>query len=124
MRVFNLTSEGDCLGEIGLMLLHKEYDQKQLEQRKVKTLTGISLRWFAKIQVQKFVHTKRGLKAQWTRDALVDWVTGTIYSPEGKCYSSEQLQIVETDEKPYCSIREMIKTFEYGRGSEYEIGSE
>jgi hypothetical protein len=124
MRVFSLTSEGDCLGEISLILLHKEYDQKELQQRKVKTLTGISLRWFAKIQVQRFVHTKKGYRSKWTRDALVDWVTGTLYTLEGECYSSEQLKIVETDEEPYCSIRDMVQNFEYGRGSEYEIGSD
>jgi hypothetical protein len=123
MRVFNLTSE-DCLGDIGLMMLHKEYDRKQLEQRKVKTLTGISLRWFAKIQVQKFVHTKKGYRSKGIFDALADWTTGTLYEVGGKCLSSDQLRIVETDAKPYCSIRDMFKTFEYGRGSEYEIGTD
>lgn len=122
MRVFNLANDDDCLGEVNLIMLHREYDQTKLQQRKVKTLTGISLRWFAEIQAQKFKRIGNGSVIEWEKNLLADWVTGTLYTTDGDCCSSNQLKIIETEEKPYCSIKDMIEKFEYGRGEEYEIG--
>jgi hypothetical protein len=124
MRVFNITNDGACLGEINLILLRKEYPRKDIVDKKVKTMTGISLRQFAVIQVQKFVRSKNGLKIEWAADCYADYTTGTLYTMDGKCLSSDKLQIVETDEKPYCSIKQMINEFTYCRGADYEISAD
>lgn len=124
MRVFNITNDGACLGEINLIMLRKEYPREKIVDKKVRTLTGISLRQFAVIEVQKFVHTKRGYKVDWQEACYADWITGTLYRMDGSCLSSDQLKIVETKEKPYCSIKQMINEFTYGRGADYEISSD
>ena len=121
MRVFKTTAEG-CLGEIALQIVHRM--RGEIVEKKVKTLTGISLRKMTKARVEQFVRTKKGYKSLGAKDVWADWVTGTLYSMDGKCLSSNQLMIVETDEKPRCTIREMMDNFKFGSGYEYQYGSD
>ena len=111
MRVFRTTAEG-CLGDISLQILHKL--KLEFVEKKVKTLTGISLR--------KFVRIKIGTQAG-EEEVFADWVTGTLYRDDGSCLSSDKITIVETDEKPYCSIKNLIDAFKFGHGADYEYGS-
>lgn len=120
MRVFKTTSEG-CLGEIALQMLHRM--RVEIVEKKVKTLTGISLRKMTKARVEQFVRTKKGHKSLGVKDVWADWVTGTLYGMDGKCLSSNQLVIVDTDEKPHCTIKEMMDKFKFGSGYEYQYGS-
>jgi hypothetical protein len=120
MRVFRTTVEG-CLGEITLQMLHRM--NGEIVEKKVKTMTGISLRKMTKVQVEHFARTKKGYKSLGVRDVWADWITGTLYGMDGKCLSSDNLMLVETDEKPYCSIKEMMNNFRFGHGTDYEYGS-
>lgn len=120
MRVFKTTVEG-CLGEISLQILHRI--NGELVDKKVKTLTGISLRKMTKVRVERFVRTKKGYKSLGIDDFWADWITGTLYGMNGKCVSSNQLAIVETDEKPHCTIKEMMDNFKFGSGYDYQYGS-
>ena len=120
MRVFKTTAEG-CLGEIALQILHRM--RGEIVEKKVKTLTGISLRKMTQARVEQFVRTKKGYKSLGAKDVWADCITGTLYSMDGKCLSSNQLMIVETDEKPHCTIREMMDDFKFGSGYDYQYGS-
>ena len=120
MRVFKTTVEG-CLGEIALQMLHRIGGE--IVEKKVKTLTGIALRRMTKAQVEQFVRTKKGYKSLGVQDVWADWITGTLYGMDGKCLSSNQMQIVETNEKPHCSIKSMMDKFKFGHGTDYEYGS-
>lgn len=104
MRVFRATPEG-CLGEISLQVLQKM--RLPSIKKKVKTMTGISLRKFVAIKLEN-------------KDVLCDIITGTLYDSDGKCMSSDKLMLVDTDEKPHCSIKSMMDKFQYGHGSDYE----
>lgn len=123
MRVFRIREEAGYLGEMGLITLHRVAKEKDFVKKKVKTLTGISLRTFVKIPIEVTKKLKNGKKSITVRDAWVDWVTGTLYEMDGKCISSSQLQIVNTSKKPYCSIKDMMDKFKFGHGEEYEYGS-
>lgn len=120
MRVLKTTAEG-CLGEIALQILHKM--RGEIFEKKVKTLTGISLRKMTKAKIERFVRTKKGYKSLGVQDVWADWITGTLYTMSGKCLSSTQLMIVETEEKPHCSIKSMMDNFRFGSGHEYQYGS-
>lgn len=120
MRVFKTTVEG-CLGEIALQMLHRM--NAEIVEKKVKTLTGISVRRMTKAQVERFVRTKKGYKSLGMKEVWADWVTGTLYDMDGNCLSSNQIKIVDTDEEPYCSIKDLMDKFKFGHGSDYEYGS-
>jgi hypothetical protein len=47
---------------MGLIILHKLFDEKELVSKKVQTMTGISLRRFVKIPIESVVRTKKGFK--------------------------------------------------------------
>lgn len=117
MRAFRLTPE-HCLSEISLIALRKS--NPEIVEKKVKTMTGISLRKFATIRVQRVVRSKGRYKVDWDGECLADCVTGSVYL-DGRCLSSDKMCIVETDETPHCNIKEMMASFAYGKGSDYEI---
>lgn len=120
MRVFRTTAEG-CLGEISLQILQRM--RGEIVEKKVKTVTGISLRRMTKAQVERFVRTKNGYKSLGVQDVFADVVTGTLYSMDGKCLSSDKMHIIETDEEPHCTIKSMMDKFRFGHGIDYEYGS-
>jgi hypothetical protein len=123
MRVFRVSNEAGCLSEMGLIILHKLFDEKELVSKKVQTMTGISLRRFVKIPIESVVRTKKGFKTVGIRDVWADWVTGSLYELSGECVSSPNLRIIETKKKPYCSIKDMMDKFKFGHGADYEYGS-
>jgi hypothetical protein len=99
MRVFRVSNEAGCLSEMGLIILHKLFDEKELVSKKVQTMTGISLRRFVKIPIESVVRTKKGFKTVGIRDVWADWVTGSLYELSGECVSSPNLRIIETKKK-------------------------
>jgi hypothetical protein len=123
MKVFRVSNEAGCLSEMGLIMLHRLFDRKELVDKKVRTMTGVSLRQFIKIPLETVVRTKKGYKSLGIRDVWADWVTGSLYDMDGSCISSPNLKIVETDEAPHCSIKDLMDKFKFGHGSEYEYGS-
>lgn len=123
MKVFRVSSDGACLSEMALITLHRLVDASSLIEKKVKTLTGISARRFTKVHLETLVRSKNGYKVERMREVWVDWVTGSLYELDGSCLSSPHLKIVETDQKPYCRVKEMLENFKFGYGGDYEYSS-
>lgn len=94
MKPFRLSDDADCLSEIGVVLMHQRCGKLKKVERKVQTITGVTKRKFVPIQIERTVFTKKGWKYLPVEEVLADWVTGTLYYPDGKCLSSTQLRLL------------------------------